>query len=248
MYRYTISTMNTSTKHVGDWLNEAVQSGKPDAYLSYAVLNGRITRNKKKKLLRIANVLLESDLYKEQKEFAEKQTLRPWQMQVNDIVKSVASDTDVHWIYDKEGNSGKSWYANWAKSMWPYGVHTSNNEWPSRLLSRISKYTNINAVIIDIPKDTKKCLSYSTIDNIKSMRRCTLDLEAGGSRIKNIHVICFSNAMPYMDALSDFKWKIHKLDTTGGQTTMELMSVSEARDLLASSQIIKDKDQRRKHK
>ncbi|MEC8567183.1 MAG: hypothetical protein VXY56_02680, partial [Pseudomonadota bacterium] len=46
--------------------------------------------------------------------------LRPWQKDAFDLFSKAPDDRTVHWIYDEEGNSGKSWFQNYVEAYFGY--------------------------------------------------------------------------------------------------------------------------------
>ena len=46
--------------------------------------------------------------------------LRPWQRDAFDLFEQISDDRTVHWICDKEGNSGKSWFQNYVQAYFGY--------------------------------------------------------------------------------------------------------------------------------
>ena len=62
------------------------------------------------------------DVYRRQEPRCDISTvqLRPWQKDAFDLFWWIPDDRTVHWIYDEEGNSGKSWFQNYVQAYFGY--------------------------------------------------------------------------------------------------------------------------------
>lgn len=122
----------------------------------------------------------------------------------------------VHWFYDSNGDSGKSWCANYISSMYSEFVNLfslSDNS-VSSLTYAYNKEKPIN--IFDISKGCDK-FPYTLFERIKD-GNCFSDKYESNQKISFFHinlVIVLSNNLPDFDKLSLDRWSLYVCDVNG---------------------------------
>lgn len=99
------------------------------------------------------------------------------------------------------------------------------------MLYQLSEYNHIKAMILDLPR--KKLyiyLSYDTIESVKSGQINSTKYVPLRKTFKSVHVICFANAWPKIEALSDDIWKLYELVDSAKEKQMLSVSLDEVKD------------------
>ena len=99
--------------------------------------------------------------------------LRPWQKDAFDLFEQISDDRTVHWICDKEGNSGKSWFQNYVQAYFGYNrVFQCDLRMGHRDICHIMRKRSISTVDIFLFNDSRSASGsevnlYRILDNIK---------------------------------------------------------------------------------
>lgn len=136
--------------------------------------------------------------------------LRPWQSNVLNIIKEEPEDRRIVWIYEEEGNVGKS-------ALCKYLIVNENalfiDEGKKSDLINLVFNTDMDAcelVVIDIPRDNKN-ISYKTMESIKNGMICNTKYETGSKVFNAPHVIVFANFYPEVAKMSLDRWEIYRI-------------------------------------
>jgi len=148
------------------------------------------------------------------KEHFETSALRPWQSALLDIVSETACPRKIHWIWENQGNVGKSWMANYLGCLHGATVLTAGKKVDMAYIYA-QKPTNI--VIFDLsrttePSDGKSWLDgiYSLAEDLKNGRVVSTKYESKTVYFPSPHVIFLANYEPDMS-----KWSADRYFITG---------------------------------
>ena len=160
------------------------------------------------------------DIYRRQEPRCDISTvqLRPWQKDAFDLFWWIPDDRTVHWIYDEEGNSGKSWFQNYVQAY--FGYHRV-----ARIDLRI-KHADILNVLrkrslattsIFLFNDSRSASGngvdlYSILGDVKYGQAVASKYDSKNISFKTPNtVMVFSTAYPNVDKLSRDRWRIYKV-------------------------------------
>ena len=144
--------------------------------------------------------------------------LRPWQKDAFDLFWWIPDDRTVHWIYDEEGNSGKSWFQNYVQAY--FGYHRV-----ARIDLRI-KHADILNVLrkrslattsIFLFNDSRSASGngvdlYRILGDVKDGQAVATKYDSKNISFKTPNtVMVFSTAYPNVDKLSRDRWRIYKV-------------------------------------
>ena len=159
------------------------------------------------------------DLYREQMTRMEidNVVLRPWQRDVFSILRGLPNDRSVMWIYDKYGNTGKSWFQNYVEAYYGYSfVFRCDLRINHKDICNILRKRSLAAVGIFMFNDSRSIPHgninlYRILEDIKdgAATSTKYDNHIIKFRTPN-HVIVFSNRMPEKENLTDDRWRLYK--------------------------------------
>jgi len=127
--------------------------------------------------------------------------LRPWQQAIMDVVEETACPRKIHWIWETEGNVGKSWMANYLGAMHGATILTSGKKVDMAYIYA-QKPTKI--VLFDLARtneatdERKHYLDgvYSLAEDLKNGRVVSTKYESKTVFFRPPHVIFFANFEP----------------------------------------------------
>lgn len=143
--------------------------------------------------------------------------LRPFQKQLIDIIEAPVDEGKIIWIYDEEGQMGKTQflrYLNVKKGVpFTYGgkcadivnLAFNNKEY---LLS-----TDRAVMIYNFGRDTdNRKISYKSMEQISDGAISNTKFETGCFCCNPPHVIVLANCCPNFEALTKSRWKVKTID------------------------------------
>lgn len=140
--------------------------------------------------------------------------LYPWQQEIVDIAVSEPDDRKIYWYYDKNGNRGKSAIAKYL-CVHHKAILLSGKA--ADMKYAVQQYIEVNGsgpsiILIDVPRESLKFLSYSGIEEIKNGCFFSGKYEGGMVLMNAPHIICFGNERPHVHKMSKDRWEIKCLD------------------------------------
>lgn len=163
------------------------------------------------------NMIIKKSLEQEYNEFMQEEykniIWKPWQQKVIDILESKPDRRKIHWFWEEEGNTGKSFLARYIE--WKYKCVIVNGK-QSDVFNGIKTYIESkeqypNVVIIDIPRVNENYVCYGTMEKIKDGLFYSGKYEGGTIRLLPLHLIVFTNFPPDTTKLSKDRWDIYKI-------------------------------------
>jgi len=135
-----------------------------------------------------------------------------WQLQVMDIIKDEPSERGIHWFWEPEGNFGKSslckYLAVHHKAIILCGKSTDMFH---GLAKMVEEEKEIELIIIDVPRVSKKFINIGAIESIKNGLIFSGKYEGAQLIFNPPHVIVFANEPPDESQMSKDRWSIVKL-------------------------------------
>lgn len=136
---------------------------------------------------------------------------QPWMYKVLSIVDSEPDERKIHWIWEPEGNRGKTIFSKWLFLNREQVVILSGKAHDMK--STVFKYIEKNnmhprTVLMNIPRSKTGFVSYTGIEEIKDMFFYSGKYEGGQVCGPNPHVIVMANAEPEYEKMSEDRWDI----------------------------------------
>ena len=142
----------------------------------------------------------------------DREQLRPWQIQLENIALSRPDSRDVHWVYDPAGGIGKSSfvkYCNWYHTI-PY---TTGGQSGDIIYSIKDDLDRCRTVLVDYPRNLDpEEYNYDAIENLKNGMVTHTKYKSDTQTFGPKNLIIFSNHLPVREKLSEDRWKVWKID------------------------------------
>ena len=145
--------------------------------------------------------------------------LRPWQKDAFDLFEQISDDRTVHWICDKEGNSGKSWFQNYVQAYFGYNrVFQCDLRMGHRDICHIMRKRSISTIDIFLFNDSRSASGsevnlYRILDNIKDGQAMASKYDGNTISFKTPNIVmAFSTVYPNLNKLSGDRWRIYDVN------------------------------------
>lgn len=156
---------------------------------------------------------------------------RDWQSRLIDILEGPVHHRAIYWIYESQGNTGKSYFCKYAVARWKAYYSTGGKH--DRLLY---SFKGEPIVLFDFCRDMQTSqeeevgtsaridrVPYPVLESIKNGQVGSGGMYGCGQRIFSPpHLVCFANYRPDVSKLSRDRWRIYRID---GQYSLEYESV-----------------------
>lgn len=145
--------------------------------------------------------------------------LHPWQQNIKNMLTTVPDNRTIHWIYDSNGNMGKTTlakhlcihhpgkvlYMSGKSSDIKYGVKTflDNPE------------NDLKMVIFDFTRTTENFISYQAMEEVKNGLFYNTKYESCMCVFDSPHIVVMANFKPNLEAMSTDRWNITELQAQG---------------------------------
>jgi len=135
---------------------------------------------------------------------------KDWQQDILNIVGTEADDRTVHWIYDEEGNKGKSFLKKYISLNYDCLVCDGKKLDVLNQLKTICIDGNkdIKIILLDVPRHNRDFINYGLLEQLKDGHVYSGKYEGGEIYLDNIHVIVFSNDEPDYSKFSRDRWNV----------------------------------------
>ena len=133
-------------------------------------------------------------------------TLRPWQRAVYNLLNDPPDDRTVTWIFDRDGDTGKSVFAKYISSMNPKCLRVENVPmWDIALA-----LDDHNIIIFDLPrqKDVNINFKYAILEQLKNGHIFSPKYQSKEKIFGNVHVVVMCNYLPEKKQLTLDRWKV----------------------------------------
>lgn len=132
--------------------------------------------------------------------------LRDWQAKVVNLLL-LQSLRNVLWIYDSEGNSGKSILSNWL--MDNHGAFFCNG---GKIADISLAYQNQEIAVFDLPREIAEFTPYRAMECLKDGRFFSPKYQSCVKRFNPCKVVVFCNFLPDRTKMSLDRWQIYDLE------------------------------------
>lgn len=146
--------------------------------------------------------------------FDENGSYFPWQLEMIEIIKGEPDPRIIYWIYETEGNTGKSDFGKHLNANYPkLGVIPGGGraaDMKNMIIEILEKNGDFpRCIIIDLPRGFDQThLSYPGIEELKNMFFYSGKFHGGVVNGPKPHMIIFSNERPNTSKLSLDRWRI----------------------------------------
>lgn len=135
---------------------------------------------------------------------------KPWQQKVLDIIDEEPDSRTINWIYDKIGNSGKSFLTKYLALTHELIIADGKKD---NILHQVHKKLNeeekeFRIVLLDIPRSSEGYINYGVLEQLKNGIIYSGKYEGGLCLFDNVHVFVFANFYPNTDEFSEDRWNI----------------------------------------
>lgn len=142
----------------------------------------------------IADVYTGSDLPK---------SLYSWQEELLEILDGPVCDRTIYWLWEPEGNVGKSKFAKWLS------FHRGACKVAGKKSDIFHKAkAGYKIFIIDIPRTVEDRVPYEAIEELKNGHIFSGKYESDEYLFNPPHVVCFANFAPREQAMSLDRWVV----------------------------------------
>ncbi len=143
---------------------------------------------------------------------------RGWQKEIIDsVAKPCKDDRKINWIYDKKGNTGKSYLTKYLMRVEnALVVEGKKTDIFHQIAKRKEEGIAIPLIIIDVPRASFNNISYSAIECIKNGFISSGKYEGGQYTFPSPHVYIFANSKPDKTKFSKDRWNIKLITRASG--------------------------------
>lgn len=139
-------------------------------------------------------------------------TWKEWQQDVLDLIAQDSGTRTVFWIYEKEGNTGKSFLTKYLV-LQNSAILTSGKS--KDILYTVAKAVEAGIlpelVIFDVPRVSSEFISFQAIESIKNGCAHSGKYECVQLTFPIPTVICFANCSPPREKLSKDRWVVYEI-------------------------------------
>lgn len=136
-------------------------------------------------------------------------TWRPFQLLILKELENIADKRKIKWVFDEEGNSGKSFLARYLMLKEDVYYITGGKQ-----QDILYGYENQSVIIYDLARTYADNLEhiYTTIENFKNGMYLSTKYESKQRYFKVPHIIVMANFKPDLSKLSNDRWDILELE------------------------------------
>lgn len=160
------------------------------------------------------NLRIHLDIKEQESRLLKTSQLYSWQKFLIDFYLKDKATRQVVWIYEKNGNSGKTEFCRYLRYYYgalPIGGKSTDVKYAIKTHFD-STYSYPKLLCIDVPRADEKYISYSSIENVKdSMFFSTKYQSEGCTSTFSPTIFIFANFEPDVSKLSRDRWKIFHL-------------------------------------
>lgn len=145
----------------------------------------------------------------------EGKTLKPWQQEIIDLIKTEPNERTINWYYDTTGNIGKTSLSkhicinNPNETLYIGGKANDIKYGIACFIENENNY--LRTCILDFTRSTEQFISYEGIESIKNGIFYNNKYESKMVIFDTPHIICFANFTPDTTKLSKDRWNICNL-------------------------------------
>lgn len=135
---------------------------------------------------------------------------KPWQQGILDLIKEPADDRTINWVYEPEGNTGKTFLAKYIVLTRNTIIADGKKDNVFNQLNRMMEEDEHQpeVVILDIPRSSEGYVNYGVLEQLKGGMLYSGKYEGGMCIFEPVHVIVLANFKPDMDQFSQDRWNL----------------------------------------
>lgn len=142
---------------------------------------------------------------------------KPWQKKILDIISLGGSDRKINWVYDPDGNQGKSFLRRYIcltnDAILADGK--KDNIFNAFKVKCIDEDKRVDLCVMDIPRQNENFTNYGTIEAILDRHLYSGKYEGGEIWLPKMTVIIFANFYPRTSECTEDRWNIIDLTVEG---------------------------------
>ena len=141
--------------------------------------------------------------------------LRPWQLDILDILKKEPDDRTIHWFWSSAGGVGKTTFCKYLTLKHGAIPLSGRGSDVRHGVCEHLKSTGMTPelCVFPIPRSYRsEYLSYEALENIKDMYFYSSKYEGGAVCGNSPHLIVFANHEPEAEKVSEDRWAIRCID------------------------------------
>jgi len=132
--------------------------------------------------------------------------LTPWQQNLNELLNRPPQDRIIHFMVDKDGNVGKSWFTLYYASLHPGKVQIMK---PGRKADMAYELkTDIRVFFLDCPRSRHEVLDYDFLESLKDRLVFSPKYASVTKVLPPLHVVVMINEEPDRTKLSSDRYDI----------------------------------------
>ena len=145
-------------------------------------------------------------VYQEQaKDFMK--NLFPWQQQLLDILSQEPDPRHIWWVYDEQGNTGKSTFRSKYYALYGSSTVLLSNGKDRDMCHVASLKPSARVYFLDLPRSTKE-INWQAIELIKNGTFTSNKYHGVSIANEPGHFVIFANRLPDFTVLSDDRWRV----------------------------------------
>lgn len=144
--------------------------------------------------------------FEEQKAAIRVHRLKVWQANITEVLLGPVNPRTIHWIYDIEGNTGKSWFSRWLVLLLK-ALRLENG----KNADIKHAYNGQKIVVFDFARTICDRVNYEVIESIKNGIFFSSKYNSSMKVFNSPHVLCLANFRPQEDKLSADRWDIQEI-------------------------------------
>lgn len=145
------------------------------------------------------------------------ENLYPWQQKIVDNITQPADNRSVNWIYDPDGNKGKTAICKYLYAKYKAIPITSNNEndifYILAKLQQTGTDLNNNLILLFNFTKTKHSINYNLLEQLKDGLGTSGKYESTICCFNSPHVWVFSNNVPCRSNMTEDRWRIWEINS-----------------------------------
>lgn len=138
----------------------------------------------------------------------------PWMYWAKGVIESEPDERKIHWIWEPEGNRGKTIFSKWAFLNYDRVMVLSGkaHDMKNAIVGYYEKHNmHPRTILINIPRSKTEYVSYTGLEEIKDMFFYSGKYEGGMICGPNPHVIVTANSEPDYDKMSRDRWVVKNI-------------------------------------
>lgn len=144
----------------------------------------------------------------------EEKGFHPWQQNIIDICNTEPDDRKINWIYDLDGNKGKSYLCKYLFAKYKCIISDGKKD---NIFNQVLTFfekenpANTTIILLDIPRHNLQYVNYGVLESLKNGLIYSGKYEGGCVAFKAPHVFVFANELPDLSKFSQDRWNIIEL-------------------------------------